>query len=113
MFGKHKRKVVHHKRLVFGVVLFFHSMHFRPCSMPIGVFLKKEAGKFQFHLNTVSAPIQPWGSIFQNAFLTPDYHIKNAYKVDFSMKTEGVGFYSRVGLYSNRYGMFKIFQMSY
>ena len=27
---------------------------------------------------TVSASIQPWGSIFQDGFLNQDYHIKNA-----------------------------------
>ena len=36
---------------------------------------------------TVSASIQPRGSIFQNGFLTPDYHTKDR----FSMISVGVG----------------------
>ena len=36
---------------------------------------------------TVSAPLKLWGSVFQNAFLTPDYHIKkrieNCFKHNF------------------------------
>ena len=33
--------------------------------------------EFRQQATTVSASIQPRGSIFQNEFLTPDYHIKN------------------------------------
>ena len=32
---------------------FFDLMHFRPCQVPSGGFLKKEACQFQFHLTTV------------------------------------------------------------
>ena len=34
-----------------------------------------------FIISTVSAPLKPRGSIFQNGFLTPDYHIKNHIKI--------------------------------
>ena len=34
--------------------------------------------RYFLKVTTVSASIQPRGSIFQNGFLTPDYHIKNA-----------------------------------
>ena len=42
-------------------------------------------------LVTVLALLKPRGSIFQNGFLTPDYHIKNAWKKFFSMILRGWG----------------------
>ena len=46
----------------------------------IGWFQRKMDYMVSFELawNTVSALFEPRGSIFQNGFLTPDYHKKNA-----------------------------------
>ena len=48
------------------------SCNFRKCTSMSGL------SSLTSTVITVSAPIQPRGSIFQNAFLTPVYHIKNA-----------------------------------
>ena len=82
----------------------YNFVAFRPGGSKTNFFERFDISLFSYRIDLNATP----GFYFSLRIFDPRLPHKKRIEIAFSMNSEGVGFYSRVGLYSSRYGKLNV-----